>query len=156
MAHRRLSPGAAHAEHAAGPAPALPRHSNILPPARSPRMDGEAWRNGRAPPAHWSPEEFTRLPPGTSLPSILPPAGGPAGRIGATIDDHRDAHRLHAMRLLSMTGAPPLPPGHPLYAGDSTLGVLREENGRLKAENTRLRAELERRSGGRADGPRPA
>jgi len=59
------------------------------------------------------------------------------------------------MRLLSMPGTVPLPPGHPLYARDSTVGALREENARLKAENARLRGELERRGGAR-DGPRPA
>ncbi len=118
-------------------------------------MDDTAWVGIRAPPGHWRPEEFNRLPPGVSLPSSRP-AAVPAARLGATIDDHRDAHRLRTMRLLSMPGAPPPPPGHPLYARDSTLGVLREENARLKAENARLRGELERRSGAREGGPRPA
>lgn len=90
-----------------------------------------------------------------SLPSSRAP-GAPQGRLGATIDDHRDAHRLHAMRLLSPPGAAPLRPGHPLYARDSAVEVLREENGRLRAENARLRGELDRRDAGPRGGPRPA
>lgn len=118
-------------------------------------MDDATWRAPRAPPAHWNPEEFTRLPPGVSLPSARA-ASPPAGRLAATIDDHRDAHRLHAMRLLSPPGAAPLRPGHPLYARDSSVEILREENGRLRAENARLREELDRRPGGRHGAPRPA
>lgn len=119
-------------------------------------MDDTTWREGRAPPAHWRPEEFTRLPPGFSLPTLRPAPAAPAGRIAATIDDHRDAHRLGAMRLLSMPAAAPLPPGHPLYSRDSTVGALREENARLKAENARMRDELDRRAGAQGGGPRPA
>ncbi len=107
----------------------------------------------------WDPERFSRLPPGVSLPSIRPAnmaAGTPTSRIGATIGDYRDAHRMYTMGLLSMPAAPPVPPGHPLYAQNATLGVLRDENERLKAENSKLRGELEhnaRESGGQ---PRPA
>ncbi len=107
----------------------------------------------------WDPESLSRLPPGMSLPSIRPANAAsrtPAIRLGATIGDYRDAHRMYTMGLLTMPSSPPVPPGHPLYAQNSTLGVLRDENERLKAENTKLRDELEHRTRESGGQPRPA
>ena len=110
------------------------------------------------PPDHIS--ESFRYPPGTSVPSIRRSGGGGvvrnAERLMLDLDDYRDMFSQRAMHMLAPQSAMPIPPGHPLDARNTTLGLLRAENAKLQRENADLRERIkqaESRSRG-ADLPR--
>jgi len=94
--------------------------------------------------------QFPRLPPGLNHPMFKiyeTPMKEQFSQEIATINQKlqgfQHIYQQHVSGLLSMNSAI-IPPGHPLYSRENSVGTLQAENDKLLKENLNLKKKLEK------------
>ena len=96
--------------------------------------------------------QFPRIPPGLNHPMfkiyenpLKEQFSQQTAAINQKLQGFQQMYQEYAAGLLSMRSSI-VPPGHPLYSRQNSVGTLQAENDKLQKENTELKKKLEKES----------